>query len=258
MTHGILQRGKLCFWATRYDSMNDPKDFVFARDKIIPKVREYLKKTSEAMEYGEGYPYILSFTTHADDALMWRLYHNEICLEIDSSALEKELEERVTNNSTSEFYQYGKCIYVSDEDKSIRRAYNNVRKKLPFLSDNEIDVAQDIAPFIKHKNYKNEKEYRVVSFDYKTGRGEYDETLESKCRIEECEIPVNVKVKGVYGGDIILYKEFFFSPKILKRIIVKKNRTDEFEKLKSHIKLILCGRHYPIGVEVVQSKALNV
>lgn len=33
----IIKNG-LCFWGFRYDSMNDPTDYVFARDTILPQL----------------------------------------------------------------------------------------------------------------------------------------------------------------------------------------------------------------------------
>ena len=41
---GILRDKDICFWGTRYDSLNDPTDCAYAEEDILPEFKEFLKE----------------------------------------------------------------------------------------------------------------------------------------------------------------------------------------------------------------------
>ena len=41
---GILKENELCFWGTRYDSMNDPTEHIYAKKHLIPVFCKYFDK----------------------------------------------------------------------------------------------------------------------------------------------------------------------------------------------------------------------
>ena len=52
----ILTKDRISLMATRYDSMNDPLDFKFAKDVVIPKLRiaiQNLNLVDDEVEYIE-------------------------------------------------------------------------------------------------------------------------------------------------------------------------------------------------------------
>ena len=41
---GILRNKDICLWGTRYDSLNDPTDCIYAEEDILPEFKEFLKE----------------------------------------------------------------------------------------------------------------------------------------------------------------------------------------------------------------------
>lgn len=243
----ILRSDCICFHGSRYDSMNDPTDCIYAKDKVLPLYRKKLKASERPeaeMEEIENYPYVVCFSKKKDDFLMWRFYHSEVALIIDKGALFK-------------LQESNKIILVDDvsytDDKHLKETF---QKKIDGASpDSDMNKAYLYAfPFIKNNAYENEQEVRIIWPDFDLF------TAESKgggeAEIIDQEIPDGIDCKEVRNGDIRLYKEFKFDKSALKGIILHIFDKPTFEKTRYHLRLLLHQRGYHIKLEdIVQTQA---
>ena len=226
---GIIKEKKLVFWGTRFDSMNDPLDYTFAANIIIPKILSYLNQLQglkdEETDYNEMYPYSVSFSENEDDESMWTHYGSEVALEIDT----RFFYPLYNLNETIKFW-FDKCLYVNEvdiTDEFINSCLND------FPSDNIPSRVQYASAFIKRDAFARENEWRMFSADYKTGYCDADGTF------YRTEIPNGIKVATVRDKDLILYKEFELPSEALKGIIINDCDVSHFHKVKSHIQLLL-------------------
>jgi len=247
---GILRKEHICFWGTRYDSMNDPTDYSYARDFIIPKLREFLDKTPQKpYEYIPSYPYIVSFSKEKDDFNMWRMYNADIALEFESDTIDKYLREYNRKENNIQFQLFGECKYVDDnniEDKFVE-LFNKAEQ-----CDDIFLTAQEQVSLLKRKEFENENEFRLYTFDRYSSRfiGKTGEFI-------DCEIPVNIKVKCVRNRDIVFYKEFHLPKEALTGIIINSNDNAHFKSLKTHILLWLIQQNYTdLERNIIQSKSI--
>lgn len=240
---GIIQSNKLVFRGTRYDSMNDPTDYIFAANTAIPKVLQELKQisnlTEEEKDYCEMYPYTVSFTENCDDGFMWKHYGSEVSLEIciDAFYPTYKVDEKVK-------FFFDKCIYTNEEE--LNDAF--IKKwKESIETNNLTEIAQYACVYIKRDAFRREKEWRMYSADYKTAtvNGKYFAT----------EMPVDIKVAKVREKDIILYKEFILPSTALTGIIVNDNDPAHFSKVKKHIQLLLQQNKFSLdNITIRQTK----
>ena len=245
---GIIQNDSLCFWGSRYDSMNDPRDYTYARDIILPRIKRNVESekliSKEEKEFTEEYPYIVSFSKAKDDELMWRLYHAEVALELDRNIIKRELKKQ------KEFILFHDCIYPKEHE--IAEAFIKLYNKLNYDA-NVLDKAQETVSLIKHHSFNIEKEVRMVKFDYKTFVANH------KGGIIDTEIPVDVGIKSIKNGDFVFYKKFFLPKNSLKGIIVRSYNRGRFERIEKHIKLFMLMNKYSLSnIEVVQTQSCPV
>lgn len=237
----ILKEDRICFWGTRYDSVNDSREFVFARDIVIPEMRELLKSdlvSNEPIDDVEFYPYIVSFSELGDNLSMWRFYHSEICVEMDGDRLLDECNEKGI--------LLGKCEYVNGEKEEIAEAISRIHQNLNINDDILLDRIRECSTFVKHKDYEPEAEYRIVKFDYDGLIVQYKPESPDLCEMQEKEIPQDTKVKFVRNGDIVLYKEFSFSKDLVKGITIHEQSDAKFQEIKKHLELVLFDRGYDV------------
>lgn len=246
----ILRKDHILFWGTRYDSMNDPYDYLYAKNKIIPKLRDAIQDSDlkeKEKEYVELYPYIVSFSSLKDDFNMWRLYSANIALEFDWSKIKTSMDKTI--------YKSGKCVYVDDKDinKNFVKLFNQADQ-----SDNILDTAQEQIAFMKNKSFKCEGEYRLICYDAKTfsvlskGDQSYD--------ICDCEIGYDIHFKCVRNNNIVFYKEFFISDKdALQGIILYSFDKNHFKSLKNQLQLWLISNRYNINnIKIRQTRSYPI
>lgn len=236
---GILQSVKgeeqnLIFWGTRHDCMNDPEDYTFAADVVVPRMIESIKDMEELdeseSEYVEDIPYIVSFTENKDDDFMWLFYKAEVALELDANVLDS-----LNGKSGIISMFWDKCEYV-EEDKLDDAFINKWKEARTYLS-NLPTMAQHTSVFIKRKAFEREREWRLYSSASKL----YMVTEEHG--VDNIETSVNpVNVKCVSDGDIILYMEFKIPREALKGIIINDVDVKRFHKIKKHIEVLLAKK----------------
>lgn len=113
---GILRNNYLEFHGSRYDSMNDPDDYIFARDIVMPKIKasfEGIDIPAEQTEDFAHYPYIVSLSEEEDDPFMWEHYGSKVCLKIDRNVIKSYS----TNKEKNLLYYFNKCSYIREKEK---------------------------------------------------------------------------------------------------------------------------------------------
>ena len=247
---GILEENNICFWGTRYDSMNDPQDYLFAQNIVIPKAIDWCYKKygkDEANDYLEIYPYVVSFSEHGDDLNLWRFYHSQVCLILDKELLASEC--------TEQGLQFSKCSYSDKDDINLNISIGQTNQHLNIKSEKYIDSLMECCVFIKNKDYETEGEWRVYKSDYGSFTMSLNPDSGDIVEKEINELPNDVRVRGIKNNDFILYKEFKFSKAVLKGIIIYEQSDISFQKIKKHLELILMSRKYTLPSEnITKSK----
>jgi len=251
----IIGKENLCFHGSRYDCMNDPTDFIFARDTIIPCLKErYGEKDLE--DAINPYPYIVSFCKSEDDPLMWRLYKAEVALVLDAETFPFTQWDNWNNVKVNDIYLHGDVHYAAHSEDVLIEAEKLNAKGIQ-KSDNVIDdYLMNAIVFIKHKSYQVENEYRLAKYDYDSFIMSYDENTENKCSEYDGEIFDDVNIRDAKNGDIRLYKEFCLPKDSLIGIIIHTYDQHKFESIKTHLALFLQKKRInPNKVDIKRTKA---
>lgn len=247
---GILRGKDICFWGTRYDSLNDPTDCIYAEEDILPEFKAFLEETDaneNELEDIETYPYVVSFSRIEDDFNMWRMYKAEIAIELDAEVIRNMVEAKYEKNiiaSQDELF-WGECKYPKDKEEKrqvFAELYNTTQS-----TDKPVIEAREILPLIKRPEFANENEYRLYAFDYNLGIGDGENA-------RECEIPHNIHTKCIRNKDFILYKEFHLPVNSLKGFIINVRDDAHFEKVKSHLELILLSSNIMKKMNIRKTK----
>lgn len=252
---GILGEKEICFWGSRYDSMNDPGDYLFAKNIIIPKAKEWCEENigiDEEIEDSQFYPYIVSFSELGDNLNLWRMYHGEVCLELDGDL--------IRNACTKEGIQFSKCSYSGNTEEELQKAIAEVGQQINIYDDDDLDFLKECCVFIKHKDYESEREWRMYKSDFDGCIASFFPVTKKVLFRDISEIPQDVQVKGVSNNDLILYKEFKFDKDILKGILIRTQSENSFQKLKTHLSLVLQSRGYELSddcIKMTQTKFNN-
>ena len=235
----------LTFWGTRYDSMNDPQDYIFASRVVLPKFKKAIENmnslTEEETEDVESFSYIVSFSENRDSEFMWKHYKAEICLELDSSLFSPWTAKEEKINGF-----WDKCEYAEESD--IDDVFFEKWRKSKVYLKNLNDMARHACVYIKRKAFEPEKEWRLYMAD---GALSHFKSNGESCKMEQ---PQDVKVKYIRDNDIIFYKEFVLPSQALKGIIVNDRDWDHFQKVKKHIEVLLRKRgFFPEDITIKQT-----
>lgn len=243
----ILQKNNICFWGTRYDSMNDPTDYVYARDIVIPLFKKEVNESNlnhYETDDSEAYPYIVSFSKIEDDFNMWRMYKADVALEFNRDLID----EIIDKDTGPSFIYFRDCEYPHNNDE-IHEFFVN---KLNSINEGQgmMLAARHAVTFIKRKEFENEKEVRLVKFDH-------EGVLFNEGIAKECEIPNNICVKCVRGKDLVLYKEFLLPKKTLVGIIINSSN-EHFVKIKGHLEIWLHHLGYDHEIKIRKTNTGNL
>lgn len=244
---GLINKRYLNFWGTRYDSMNDPREYNYAKEKFLSVAKNIIDKRSDIQEadkdYLEIYPYVVSFSRKQDDFLMWRLYKGQIALVLNEDEIQP---------CGDEHFIVGDCIYASRDE---------LENQLKSIADSEDtdDITrrmQELFMFYKSPDFTIEGEYRIVKYDKSCIKVSPSDNGTST-QVTEQEHTQEVHFKHASDGDIILYKEFHVCKYALKKIVVNNRDSDSFKQVKSHIEAWLKANGYN-DVKVEQTKSTPV
>lgn len=249
----IIRNG-LCFWGFRYDSMNDPTDYIFAKNLILPKLLQDMSD-NEREEIIDMYPYTVSFCKKSDYHIMWRLYHAEIALVIDTDKFPFE-EWNKPGVDISDNILCGDIKYAT-EDTIVSVAtelYQNLKDR--YVNDSFLDWHLSVFPFIKHNAYDVEDEYRLAKFDYDSFNFKYNHKFQDNYEIYEGEIPKDIKCLGSKDGTLRFYKEFQLPKECLRGIILHTFDEEKYNLQKKHFELWLLQNGFSmqdVKIEKTQS-----
>lgn len=185
-------RGRMCFWATRYDCFADEKEYRLGVEtirRLLPEIEKELKEDRRVaqdfdwklIEGNENlpYPYIVSFTARPDNEYMWDEYAKDegVVLAIDDSVF--------VPNKEMTMIMTKPCLYaglLNDEElaKEIQNEYTFgglAMLKGP-MSNDAFELLEKhpqafvrliatyllafVATRIKGKDYCKEEETRVI------------------------------------------------------------------------------------------------
>lgn len=248
---GILKDNELCFWGTRYDSMNDPTEHIYAREHLIPEFCKYFEK--DEIEETKIYPYVVSFSQGEDDFIMWRMYKAEVALVLDYNIINEWVKNHLNWQDREKSYYFGECKYPETNEQLLveferLKEWNERRGD---LSKDEI-TAIELTTFIKRKEFKNENEVRLFTCDYNLPTSRYNELNPAEPIMQNEERPRDIKIKAVRDKDFILYKEFHLPKESLKGIILNCETGSQFDRIKQHIKAWLYQLKYDINAVNIQ------
>lgn len=253
---GILQKDKLCFWGTRYDSMNDPTEYIYAKNILTPMFRKHF--SLEEDDEVDAYPYIVSFCKEGDDFMMWRMYKAEVALVLDSNRIQEWIEaihiqEMRDYKEIRDFYYFGECKYPQNETE-VFEAFDEIKRwneKDGDMSKDEL-TAFELTTFIKRQQFKNENEVRLFTCDYSLPSGCYNEEDPANPLINYEERSKNIGIKSVREKDFILYKEFHLPKDALMGLILNCEEGNQFNKIKRHIQAWLYQLNYNISDDAIR------
>lgn len=238
---GIIDTSQqhLVFWGSRYDCMNDPLDYLFARNRYLPKMLEVAKEIKyennipkEALRDVRTEPYMVSFSKKKDDFLMWRMYNAKVSLVLDKRYFQKPL----PNKALIE------CEYVDDDMDDLRNAFLKVDEQLNNCMNISADTSRH-STFIKHKSFETEGEVRLATWDYCDNEG--NKIILSDCmNTEEDMIEHDICTRTKENSQIVLYKKFHIEKKALVGVIIHAYSKLEYETLRTKIQSILLKNSY--------------
>lgn len=249
----ILQKDHITFWASRFDSMNDPFDCKFAIDIVLPEAISIIKERYEKdLEDTPLFPYVISFSKKNDDFNMWRLYDSDISLVFDFNTNDEF--EKIANQNIE---IHGDCKYLKRENvrNYVIEEFERLQSEIDISEDDILDLIRCICFKIKEHSYCGEDEWRFISCDAFTSMGRCDPGSPDNCIITECEVPVDVGVRCVKNGRLKFYKEIKIKKDYLKKIILKTYDKNFFEEQKKDLELLLIKNNYNIdNIEILQTK----
>lgn len=230
---GIIQKERsLEFWGSRYDCMNDPLDFKFAWNRILPRIVKAAEDSNlhpfEKMKMVVR-PFVVSFSAKEDDFLMWRLYNAKVCLILDS-----EYFDRQTLN-----WALMKCEYVTDDESDITKAFQTINDSLQF-HPNLYAFSGRISTFIKHEAFRVENEVRLASWDcYNVHDEKISVSKLSDCNTEDISVEKEFHTRIGKNNKIVMYKKFPIDGNALSGVIVHTYSEMEFESIKDALQSVL-------------------
>lgn len=217
---GILQKDALHFHGSRYDCMNDPLDYLYATEDILPILkRQY---PHEADDMIDSIPYIVSFSkSFSKDSVMLNLYSAQVILVLDSDYFPfgrweaaEELENKVFCGD----------VHYSNANRLIEIA-DKLHSSAGWESQNTIDDFVLYAfPFIKHSSYEHEDEYRLVGVGYKSRMMCYDPKSPEKCSVTSIQLDnPGVKLRDIREGKLRFFRDFPLPKGCLSSIVLNIN-----------------------------------
>lgn len=230
---GILKENELCFWGTRYDSMNDPTEHIYAKKHLMPELLNCFDH--DEIKETEIYPYVVSFSQGNDDFIMWRMYKAEVALILDYNVINKWVENFNCKGGPKVYY-FGECKYIEKTEELIEE-FKQLKRWNIDRGDESTDeiTALELTTFIKRMEFKNEKEVRLFTCDYNLPSFRYNAENPEEPIIENKERASDIKIKNVRNRDFVLYKEFHLPKDAFKGIIVNCEEGCQFDRIKRHI-----------------------
>lgn len=202
--------------ATRYGFFSDKQEFVWAKEKIYPKLKDIATQNGEMFEPDhQVHPYILSFSELEDDLNMWRLYANEgkgVCLIFDRAEIE-----RMQSGNTCAM----SVVYANEQNllRQIEHTKQIYHQCIP--NADVVDDYRELPAFIKKEEYGVEQEFRLAKYLYDGLTAEYDPEMPDNCRIKAVDEIPDTLIKFRTRGDMLVpYIEIVLPKVALKGVCI--------------------------------------
>jgi hypothetical protein len=252
---GIIRQDCIQLWATRYDKLNDPKEYTWAQEYVIQHLQDLANELSVVFDHEyQYYPYVISLCKKSDDLKMWRLYANNgtgVQLGFDEKILQQNAVEgkKVENTGGSNPDYFMNCHYAKENDRNtITQALEEFRNKFGETVSGGNDL-YDACSFIKREGYEFEDEMRYI-------RPNYDCLHATPQTIDTCEWEEDVRnVKyRIRDNESVPYQDVQFPKEALKEISV--GYKNNFEKRKCCLEMLLKKHGYE-NIQIKHSKFLK-
>lgn len=240
----ILKESHIEFWASRFDSQNDPLEFTYAEKYTFQHLG--IKQDNVV----NCYPYMISFSKERDDLNMWRLYKSEVCLVIDINKAMKPYIEIEKKATCLQDILAGSVKYYKDKDDcDLAAKYEELKSNLLCLdasyADDKCEVLSQYAMgLLKPDTFKVENEYRIIMPDYS------DFSIQSSQDNNELTVTEKEKTVGIEfrirNDDILQYKPMKFPKDALCGVIINECDTNRFMLKKQHVLNLLRSRGYDL------------
>lgn len=219
---------RIKLWATHWMYLNDPTEYKYFFDEL----RDYIRDNKDLCTYRDsfdstfdfakrigGMPYVISLSKAKDNLEMWRSYAGNgtgVAIGFDKNRLYAEICKTDLDDKYNSVKMYD-CRYL--EKDQIKNECNKLRDYLlSVLSKSEknggdynlIHLVESLIVF-KHPCYFNEREARIVLFDYSpVGRGVKFRTVNDLIiPYREVSIPISCIREIILGpcADVVKNKE---------------------------------------------------
>lgn len=222
--------------------MNDPTEFIYCRSNC-----QQLFGVEPAVYDTQYFPYVLCFSSLIDNILMWRLYKAKVCL-----VLEKE---KIRQFARANGKFFASVQYPHKEKSKIEDAIQNIAKELgaPIMDDIS-EEAQIFSCFIKHPDFKDENETRLVALNDELRCFTYtpDGPGEIPPREDDNEFETSIREDGT----IRKYKEIVLPPDTIKEVFVYMKRSKHSEFVKKKIEELFLNNGYPNKLKIHYTKSV--
>jgi hypothetical protein len=262
---GIIKEDNIHLWATRFNKLNDPLEFIWAQQNVVPAMRSMAQKFRRTLDHDYRiFSYIISFCKMPDILTMWRLYGNNglgVILGFDDKVIERTAQtwdDKLYENGTlsdpqaKRYPDYFMSVAYARKD-NIQETIRNVWRE--YLgnqmnpdTNNEIF---DICGFIKHENYAVEQEKRYIRPFYETFRMSR-ETVDTTTWEEDTR---NVQFR-YRGEDIIPYCDVLFPKNALVEITVGYQKN--FEEIRTYATHLLREHDYDSRNIIIKRSSITI
>jgi hypothetical protein len=217
--------------------MNDPLDFIYAKNKLYPQMMEVaneLSKEKVIPDYARQEvitnPFVVCFSKKEDDFLMWRMYNAKVALVLDKRFFEKPM----PNTALIE------CEYI-EEKSDLHGSFLKIAEQISNCMNISADV-QRITTFIKHNSFETEGEVRLATWEYYNSNS--DRISLPDCIDNDEIVEQSVCNRINKDGKIVLFKKFNIEKNALVGIIVHSYSQLEFDSIKEALRSILINQSY--------------
>lgn len=215
----MLGDEQITFWASRYNCMNDPDDCLFGLNAMARNYPEELP-----IWY---YPYVVSFSQDIDSFYMWQCYKADIVLVFNEILL-----------SEIEGWDLITCTYEEDIEEALE-------SEAVYWKQFEYNEIGKFLAKYKRKDFREEKEVRLVTVDQEVGKAFDSEVYDG-------EVPIDVKARINARGKLCLYKEVNVCSNALIEIIVRSKSDEEFLSVQNDLLLLLKSHQIFMQKEQIQ------
>ncbi len=244
----ILQKDKIIFWATRYDRMNDPLEYFWAKEHIIPQMKDFANENNLNHEPDfEMFPYVISFCKSHDNLCMWNIYCNDglgYILEFKPDIIKETAELALEKYKWNDILQDVTYSHDSNLQDSIKQTYD---KYTQHQTSNDTSDLFEVCAFIKRVDYNHEIEVRYMRPNHTT-----TEFVKGNICYDG-EDYRNIKFRKGTAG-LIPYMEISFPKEALQGITI--GYRYDFLKEKESLELFLKQNDYS-NIEIHESKFLK-